>query len=322
MHHVTAHASVSIGRAQLHRAHGAAAIALVLALACAWPVQARVFQCSAGDVPCLTAAIVQANNASGKDNLILLQAGTYALTTVDNDTDGPNGLPSITGTVKIRGAGAAVTHIVHELGPIPAPFRLLHVAATGSLTLEGLSVEKGFAFLDAGGGIFNNGGSLMITNGTLANNHASVSGGGIYSNGGSVTITNSAIANNEAERAGGGIFNSGGSLMLNTSTLSSNSSEDSGGGIYNKSGNLWIMFSTISSNNSSINGGGITNSGGTLNLTDSFVVSNIANDSGSAGGGIFNTDNGTLTMRHSTVAGNQANNGGGRHRRFHHDDYQ
>ncbi len=49
--------------------------------------------------------------ASGSygDDTIQLQAGaTYTLTAVDNTTDGPNGLPSITSTITIAGQGAAI----------------------------------------------------------------------------------------------------------------------------------------------------------------------------------------------------------------------
>jgi hypothetical protein len=62
------------------------------------------FACVAGDVACLIDAINQAN-ANEEANTITLEAGTYTLTTVDNNTDGPNGLPSVTGLLTIKGAG-------------------------------------------------------------------------------------------------------------------------------------------------------------------------------------------------------------------------
>ena len=55
--------------------------------------QAADFTCAAGDVACLITAINTAN-ANGDANTITLEAGTYTLTAVDNDTEGPNGLPS------------------------------------------------------------------------------------------------------------------------------------------------------------------------------------------------------------------------------------
>ena len=48
--------------------------------------EAATFSCDGGDVGCLVAAIHQAN-ANGKTNTILLAAGTYSITSVDNFVD-------------------------------------------------------------------------------------------------------------------------------------------------------------------------------------------------------------------------------------------
>ena len=86
----------------------AAVAALGLALALPLLVQAKTFHCGAGDVQCLIDAINQAN-ANGEKNTLRLAAGTYTLTDVDNTTDGPTGLPSITSTLTMKGDGAATT---------------------------------------------------------------------------------------------------------------------------------------------------------------------------------------------------------------------
>jgi hypothetical protein len=93
---------------------------VVLGLALAHPnwVQAKTFRCRAGDVQCLIDAI-NAANANGQTNTIRLAAGTYLLTTVDNTTEGPNGLPSITSTLTITGAKADTT-IIERQSTIPA----------------------------------------------------------------------------------------------------------------------------------------------------------------------------------------------------------
>jgi hypothetical protein len=70
--------------------------------------QAADFAHAAGDVTCLINAITTAN-ANGEANTITVEAGTYTLMAVDNITDGPNGLPSMTGVVTIHGAGADTT---------------------------------------------------------------------------------------------------------------------------------------------------------------------------------------------------------------------
>jgi hypothetical protein len=100
--------------------------------------QAAEFTCVAGDVACLIDAIHTAN-ANGEENTITLAAGTYTLTALDNNTDGPNGLPSITGPLTIQGAGPGATVI--ERASTAASFRLLHVAGGGTLALEGLTCK-------------------------------------------------------------------------------------------------------------------------------------------------------------------------------------
>ena len=60
-----------------------------------------------GDVSGLAAAIVSANADKQVDTIVLAQDGTYDLTTVDNMTDGPNGLPVVTSpSLTIEGDGA------------------------------------------------------------------------------------------------------------------------------------------------------------------------------------------------------------------------
>src|SRR5262245_48215473 len=104
-----------------------------LALALATPVvQAETFPCAAGDVHCLIVAINHANANLQPQNTILLEAGTYTLTNIDNNTDGPNGLPSITSTLTITADKTAT--IARD--PNALNFRLLHVGTSGRLTLQ------------------------------------------------------------------------------------------------------------------------------------------------------------------------------------------
>jgi hypothetical protein len=99
-------------------------------------------------VACLIAAINQANVHPGMKHEIRLAAGTYRLTTVDNGTDGPNGLPWIARTVTITGVGAEAIMLQRESGS--PDFRLLHVAPTGVRTVAGPTLRGGDA---PGGGV-------------------------------------------------------------------------------------------------------------------------------------------------------------------------
>ena len=204
--------------------HGAwlAAIPLSLAsLLAGTPSEAAHFRCASADVPCLKTAISQAN-ANGQDNTILLAEGVFALDGVDNYTDGANGLPSVTGVLTIRGAGADLTTIT-RLTPVVSPgqpppprFRLLHVAAGGALTVEGLTLTKGAKPSQpdggTGAGILALG-SVTIRDSVVSNNGFDASngdigtvtfGGGVA--GGTVVITHSTITGNYAHAGGGGIY--------------------------------------------------------------------------------------------------------------------
>jgi hypothetical protein len=258
-----------------------------LALATPSRVQAEAFHCGTGDVPCLIAAITEAN-ANGQKNKIFLDAGTYTLTVADNNTDGPNGLPSITSSLSITGAGAETTSIERDASS--RPFRIIDVAATGDLTLEGLTLRGGFIGgfppppIRQGGGLFNNGGTVTISNSVLSSNHAQGPGG-----------------------FGGGLYNAGGTVAVTQSILSENSaSPGAGGGFYNDGGAVTITHSTLANNFGQAIGGGIVN-GGTVTIGDSTLASNFTFDPG-IGGGIDNF--GILTITNSTFSGNSGRNSG------------
>lgn len=199
---------------------------MVTALAVILPraVPAAEFPCAGGDVACLIGAITAAN-ANGEANTITLAAGTYTLTAVNNTTvDGPNGLPSITSPLTITGANISSgvgnitigniigqnngtgTIIEQSLG---APdFRLVHIAETGTVVLDGLTLR-------GGAGAIANHGTLTLANSVLAANVHGL-GGGIH-NTGTMTIVNSALS------TGDGISNAGDMAFTNC-TVSGNMS--------------------------------------------------------------------------------------------------
>ena len=183
------------------RVGGLVLATLLGVLATSRPVPAAEFACAAGDVACLIDAINTAN-ATGEANTITLEAGTYTLTAVDNTTNGPNGLPSVTSPLTIRGAKAHPT-ILERDASAPS-FRLVHVAASGTLTLDRLILQGG-QLLQNGNGLFNNGGTVFITHATFRNNGAggfSGFGGGLFNSGGTVVITHSTFARNDTTQGG------------------------------------------------------------------------------------------------------------------------
>jgi hypothetical protein len=235
---------------------------------------------------------------SGVDVIELPVGAIITLTEVDNDTDGPNGLPSITSVVTINGNGTTVRR--DDFGGTP-DFRIIHVAEGGDVTLNDISASEG-GRASPGGGILN-AGTLSLNNSTVSGNAVSGLGGGIF-NSGALSLNNSTVGGNGAAPGiGGGIYNdTTGTLTLNTSTISGNGAGglfSSGGGIFN-SGTLTLAASTVSGNTSAGlggGGGGITNAG-TLTLADSTLSGNAAN----GGSGILNF--GPLTVTNSTISGN------------------
>lgn len=290
-----------------------AVVVLGLMLLGLWqPSHAAEFLCAAGDVACLIATM-QAANANGEVNTITLEAGLYTLTAVDNDTDGPTGLPSVTSTLTIQGAGAGST-IIERAASAPR-FRLLHVAATGTLTLEGLTLQGGDlppvinleGFQDGGGGLRNRG-TVRIASSILSH-HTAHQGGGLF-NSGTLLLTQSILNANLATDesgypgVGGGIFNFG-SLAIVQSTLSGNMAT-SGGGVSNFT--LMTITGSALSGNAATSGGGISNSSGWTTIDSSTLSGNTAS---SGGGGIALATQSGVTLTNSTVGSNLATSGGG-----------
>jgi hypothetical protein len=80
----------------------------------------------------LIQAINEANANGQPQNTIRLAPGTYTLTDIDNQTDGPDGLPSITSRLTIRVVGSGMACI--ERATTAPDFRVLHVSSNGDLT--------------------------------------------------------------------------------------------------------------------------------------------------------------------------------------------
>ena len=298
------------------------------------------------DIHCTLREAINASNNDGVASQILFAvSGTILLDGVDNTTDGPNGLPSVTTPITIEGDGITVARSSAAGAP---NFRVFHVAGSGNLALNEVTVTNGaLPGASTGGGLYNAGtlalthstvgnnrtglnghggglyntGTLALTNSTVSNNRTGLNGhgGGLYS-ASALTLTNSLISNNHtgANGVGGGLYNAG-TLTLTHSTVSNNGSDrGSGGGIFNEtSGALTVSDSLISNNLSGTggHGGGIANVGA-LTLTHSTIISNQSGDGGNGrdgghgghGGGIFNS--GTLTLTNSTISGNRSGDGG------------
>ena len=250
------------------------------------------FDIANSDEAGLIAAMNEANG-NGEPNVInLAENGIYTLTMVDNMTDGPNGLPSVVGEIVINGNGSIIRR---SAGAVPN-FRVVHVAASGNLTLNDMVVRNGrmpdgTTFAGRSGAGILNAGMLTLNRCTVEDNRT---GGGGFSGGFS----------GNSGGAGGGIYNLG-MLMIDASTIQGKRTGNgeggteiggnggSGGGIYN-AGILTLNHSTLNANQ--------TGTGGT---------GNMGNGSAGSGGGIMNGSGGDSTINTSTISQNVAGIGGG-----------
>ncbi len=189
---------------------------------------------------------------------------------------------TISRNVTITGAGHTVTVSGNDA------VRVLWVNAGVTFDLQSLTIAHGTvpSYFDSGGGIYNSGGTVHVSNSTFSANQTldGGDGGAIYNDGGTLSVTNSTFANNHGGN-GGGISNEGTARVAN-STFTGNSSASLGGALNNYG------------------------DGNTLIVTNSTLSGNSANST--AGGGIF-SEVGTATFYNSIIANSPAGNncGGG-----------
>lgn len=198
-------------------------------------------------------------------------------------------LPAISNQVNIVGPGA--NQLAISGNNSTSVGSVLTVNAGATVSIYGLTIEKGATSGADGGGI-NNSGTVAVINSAITANAVS-----------------------SAQYGGGGIFSSG-TLTVLDSTISGNSavnsnSDGGGGGItIVSSPSTLVTGSTISGNTASVTigastvlGGGIDDLGGPLVVTNSTISGNTVSSLGGAlGGGIYFGTSGNLA--NSIVAGN------------------
>src|SRR5579885_2362045 len=91
----------------------------------------------------------------------------------------------------------------------------------GNLTLNNCRVTKNISY-DNGGGLTNQGGTMVITSSEISQNFSSSDGGSIYSNNGTLTISKSKISLNTAYENGGGIYSLASTVKVNTTQIEKN----------------------------------------------------------------------------------------------------
>jgi predicted outer membrane repeat protein len=297
----------------------AAMMLLVISLAC--DLTTTSVDCS---VPDLINAINNANSNPAHSTLDLASGCTYTLTAVDNTATssfggstfdyGDNGLPQISTEITINGNNATII----RAGSAPK-FRIFFITDTGSLTINDLTLENGFAdrpgsaFPSSGGAIYNDGSYLEANNCIMQNNEASFHGGAIFNISNADTFVNGSTIRDNTAPHGGGIFvYHGGLLSVDDCEISDNSASTSGGGISLEYGaELIVNNSTIASNQAGRHGGGIFKDSGSESLPTTITGTTFQDNTADWSGGgvfIFRTP---LTISDSDFINNQAEEYGG-----------
>ena len=159
--------------------------------------------------------------------------------------------------------------------------QIFHITGDIDVSIHGLTLTRGRG---------NNGGAITIDNGRLelrsvaiTDSTATGDGGGIFNDSGTLLIFDSTVANNSAT-SGGGITNINGIVFVANTTLSGNAAMASGGGL-RTGGPSTIVNSTFANNEADSNadqngrGGGMSVATGTnVQVLNTLFVNNLRTD--------------------------------------------
>jgi hypothetical protein len=220
-----------------------------------------------------------------------------------------------TGSVITVGSGVTLTlRNITFKGSDANNAPLIKVEAGGKLVLEDGAVITGNKnTANNGGGVYVDGGTLVMTGGTISGNTAT-SGGGVYMDFGVFTMNGGTISGNITtstnDTGGGGVYVSGGSFTMKNGEISKNNSGKWGGGVYvNGSGEFTMSGGTISGNNATSSGGGVSvNDSGVFTMSGGSISGNTNSTNG---GGVHMNGSGVFTMSGGTISDNKTNQRGG-----------
>ena len=293
-----------------------------------WYVNSANSGTADGSTPATGYTTIQAAiSSAGTGDTILVETGdgynetdTVAVANLTIEADAGQA-PVVDGTTPTAQTSAGFTINANTTGATIAGLTIQNFSGSSaivvqngaSLTLSSDVIQRNFqgSMLGRGGGVFDSGGNVNITGGTLSHNSAYGAGGGIADVGGDVTISRATLSHNFGGE-GGGIYLQKGTLTITKSTLSDNTA-DEGGGIFDSHGvDLKITGCALSDNFAGTHGGGIFDLGSSAGRADVTITGGTLshNTAHSGGGGIY-LHGGAVTITQSTLSDNTASEGGG-----------
>jgi hypothetical protein len=214
-------------------------------------------------------------NTNGGDETITFDSTVFGTAQTIELTSGPLELSDTTGTETITGPSGGLTIGGGGLS------RVFQVDNGVTASVSGMTITGGQT-AGQGGGLYNDGGTVTLTDCTISGNSSTFSsapggGGGVATANGTTTLTGCTISGNSAARDGGGLVLNGGTMTLTDCTVAGNSSEIDGGGLSDLAGTMTLTSCTVIGNFTwGSLGGGVENSGGTATVTDTIVADNTA----------------------------------------------
>lgn len=204
-------------------------------------------------------------------------------------------------------AQANVRAVELSLNTAAGPGGGVHVAG-GPADLDDLQIYSNAGFL--GGGLTTQAGTTRVSRTILQYNRNTSTtpqinhgGGGVYVEGGILLIEDTRISRNHSTYAGGGVMvNDLQGVTMRNCVITENTAPF--GQVGSQQGSLTLADCTVATG-----AGGIWADGGTVDLRRSSIFGNSA----SSGGGIALRRSATATIINSTISGNAASQGGGLH---------
>jgi len=230
----------------------------------------------------LRQAIIDNEAAGGGNTINFSITGTITLT---------SDRLLITKDVTITGPGARLLTVQRSTAGSTPDFGIFRTGThTGAInvSISGLTITNASGAFEAA--LYNLGGAtLNVSDCTITGNNITGFGGGVFNESGTVTLSNCAITNNTASQ-GAGVDNQG-TMTLRNCTVANNTatttstSSGGGGGIANL-GTMTLVSCTITGNSATTNftsagGGGVFNASfSTLHIGNTIVASNSTNQTG------------------------------------------
>ncbi len=233
-------------------------------------------------------AVAGAATHAGADVTVTVGPGTYHERTISVDA-------STLASLDVVGAGATSTTVTSEGG------QGFSVTA-GTVSVEGLSVDRAAAASSAGGGMLVTGGSTVaLADDTFATDSALTSGGVDVASG-HATVTDVTFLRDHGAQGGGMGVGPTSSAVVTGTTFTTDAAHDGGGVAALVGSSVTLAGDTFTTDRATTDGGDVWADGGTLRLTSDTVARGNAR----TGGGVGIVDGATAALSNDTFTNDLA----------------